>query len=89
MINREENQDKWAWLLRPAALLLAMMSNQATSQQFTRKADLLNVAKIDPCEDFFRFACGNWEVNTLDVPSINEEVSPLLHLYYKFKQREQ
>ncbi|KAK5974440.1 hypothetical protein GCK32_003362 [Trichostrongylus colubriformis] len=63
------------------------------ASDYTRLIDYLNYSvnyKVDPCEDFYQFSCGNWIVNTNDTLMNWEAISPLIKMsrLYEQEQRE-
>ncbi|KAK5986285.1 hypothetical protein GCK32_017141 [Trichostrongylus colubriformis] len=69
----------------------SLKTNDASD--FTKLTDYLNYSvnyKVDPCEDFYQFSCGNWIVNTNDTLMNWEVISPFSKMsrLYEQEQRE-
>ncbi|KAK5982870.1 hypothetical protein GCK32_002097 [Trichostrongylus colubriformis] len=60
------------------------------ASDFTKLIDYLNHSvnyKVDPCENFYQFACGNWIANANGTTLMNwEEISPFTKMENLFEQ---
>ncbi|KAK5984109.1 hypothetical protein GCK32_012466 [Trichostrongylus colubriformis] len=89
----------WQLILLPCISSLQFTNPCEKSSQtnntsdFTKLIDYLKYSvnyKVDPCEDFYQFSCGNWIANTNDTLKNWESTSPLYQMFhlYRKEQRE-